>query len=243
MVLKDPSPAEVKKFLKKEITSLWKEAGLEEIPERARARLKRSQPMPPPPPPAEGNPSLQTLEEIRAWIGDCKRCGLCEARHSIVFGTGDPKAELMFVGEGPGADEDAQGLPFVGRAGKLLDKIIEAMGRERAQVYIGNIVKCRPPSNRVPEPSEAQTCLPFLKEQIRLVHPKLIVALGSTATLYLLGQAKPMTQTRGQIFPLSWDASIPVLPTYHPAYLLRNPPAKKLVWEDMQKAMRHLGSH
>lgn len=178
--------------------------------------------------------SAKTLEEIRAEIGDCKRCRLCEGRTHIVFGVGNAKAQLMFVGEGPGRDEDIQGEPFVGRAGQLLNKIIEAMGMKRSDVYIGNVAKCRPPENRAPLPDEAATCIPFLHQQIEVIQPKVIVCLGSVATKYLLQTERSISQLRGEWQELK---GIKVMPTFHPAFLLRNPERKKEVWEDMKKVM------
>ncbi len=179
-----------------------------------------------------------TLERIREDIGDCKRCRLHLHRHTIVFGTGNPKAKLVFVGEGPGADEDAQGLPFVGRAGKLLTQMIEAMGLRREDVYICNVVKCRPPENRTPERDEIATCSPFLTRQIDAIKPQVIVCLGSVAAQTLLATNQPISRFRGQW--LEYRGSR-LLATYHPAYLLRNPPAKSEVWKDLQKVMAVLG--
>lgn len=179
------------------------------------------------------------LQSIRAEIGDCTRCKLCEGRTNIVFGVGNPIADLMFVGEAPGADEDAQGEPFVGRAGQLLNKIIAAMGLRREQVYIGNINKCRPPNNRAPLPDEVAACVPFLLQQIAAIQPKVIVCLGSTAVRNLFDdQDIKITKARG-IFR-EWNG-VQVMPTYHPAFLLRNPNMKKPVWDDMQKVMAYLG--
>ncbi len=178
------------------------------------------------------------LTAIRAEIGDCTRCPLAfEGRHTIVFGDGDPNARLLFVGEGPGADEDAQGIPFIGKAGQLLNNMIQAMGLKRESVYIANIVKCRPPKNRTPEPVEANTCTPFLLQQIGVVRPEVIVALGSTAATYLLGGKSPLGELRGRIHP-AYGAKLIV--TYHPAYLLRDPRQKKEAWADLQIAMREL---
>ncbi len=177
---------------------------------------------------------LQIVEDI----GDCKRCPLHKGRHSIVFGQGDPNARLMFVGEGPGADEDAQGLPFVGRAGQLLNNMITAMGLKREETYICNVVKCRPPGNRTPEPEEANTCSQFLFRQIDVVRPQVIVALGATAATYLLGQRQPLAGLRGRVHAFR-GASLIV--TYHPAYLLRDPRQKKEAWADLQIAMKELG--
>jgi uracil-DNA glycosylase len=178
---------------------------------------------------------LQQLEQVAAA---CNRCALHEGRTNPVFARGNPNAELMFVGEGPGADEDAQGLPFVGKAGQLLDKMIEAMGYAVEDVYIANIVKCRPPNNRKPEPAEMAACVGYLQEQIAVVRPKAIVALGATACEGLLG-ISGITRLRG-----TWRlyrGEIPVMPTFHPAYLLRTPEAKREVWSDLQQVMQKLG--
>lgn len=179
-----------------------------------------------------------TLERIRADIGDCKRCKLCQKRANIVFGAGSSTAELVFVGEGPGHDEDIQGQPFVGRAGKLLTQMIEAMGLRREDVYICNVVKCRPPENRTPEPDEVETCSPFLFRQLDVIHPKVIVCLGAVAFQSLLGAKQSISRLRGQWLEFR---GMPLLATYHPAYLLRNPSAKGDVWEDLKKVMAHLG--
>lgn len=179
------------------------------------------------------------LELIRQEIGDCTRCPLAYAgRHKIVFADGDPNARLMFVGEGPGADEDAQGLPFVGKAGQLLNNMINAMGLKREQVYIANIVKCRPPSNRVPEPVEANTCSQFLLRQIDVVQPQIIVALGSTAATYLLGVKQSLAGLRGR-----WHScrGAKLAVTYHPAFLLRDPRQKGEAWKDLQMVMKEMG--
>jgi uracil-DNA glycosylase family 4 len=178
------------------------------------------------------------LQAIRDDIGDCTRCALHKGRHNIVFGDGDANARLMFIGEGPGADEDAQGLPFVGRAGQLLNNMINAMGLRRDQVYIANIVKCRPPQNRVPEPDEANTCAPFLFRQIDVIQPEVIVALGATAATYLLGGRSPLAALRGRIHHARGSK---LIITYHPAYLLRDPRQKKEAWADLQLAMAELG--
>ena len=178
------------------------------------------------------------LAEVRKDIGPCQRCDLAKARRTIVFGDGDPNARLMFVGEGPGADEDAQGLPFVGRAGQLLNNMIAAMGLRRDQVYIANIVKCRPPQNRVPEPAEAHTCVPFLYRQIDVIGPEVVVALGSTAATYLLGAKSPLSALRGRIHQVR---GAKLIVTYHPAFLLRDPRQKKEAWADLQIAMAELG--
>jgi DNA polymerase len=179
-----------------------------------------------------------TLLKIREDLGECTRCKLHSTRKNIVFGDGNPKAELVFVGEGPGADEDAQGLPFVGRAGKLLTQMIEAMGLQRQDVYICNVVKCRPPENRAPEPDEVAACSPFLIRQIDSIHPKVIVCLGATAAKTILNTTRGISQFRGEW--LEWRGH-KLMATYHPAYLLRNPPAKADVWKDLQKVMAELG--
>ena len=179
-----------------------------------------------------------TLERIREDIGDCTRCRLHRRRTHIVFGVGNPNAELVFVGEGPGHDEDVQGIPFVGRAGQLLTQIIEAMGLRREDVYICNVIKCRPPENRTPEKDEIATCSPFLLRQIAAIAPKVIVCLGNIAAQTLLGTHKPISQFRGQWFDYRGSR---LIATYHTAYLLRNPAAKGDVWNDLKKVMAVLG--
>jgi len=174
----------------------------------------------------------RALAELRADIGDCTRCRLCEKRTRLVFGTGNPQARVLFVGEGPGYEEDRQGLPFVGKAGQLLNRIIQAMGMTREEVYIANVVKCRPPDNRTPLPDETATCSQFLREQIRIIHPQVICALGSVAVGTLLQTSTSISRLRGE-FRCLQDGT-PVMPTFHPAYLLRNPEKKKEVWEDMK---------
>jgi len=193
--------------------------------------LEPEEPVPPPAP-------RRSLEEIREELGDCQRCKLCKGRTHIVFGVGNPHAELVFVGEGPGADEDAQGIPFVGKAGQLLTKMIEAMGFTRDEVYICNVVKCRPPGNRNPEPDEIEACEPFLKAQLASIRPKAIVALGKFAAQTLLRDSTPITRLRG-----SWRSyeGIPLMPTFHPAYLLRSPHEKKHAWADLQQVMKVFG--
>lgn len=180
-----------------------------------------------------------SLEAIREDIGDCRRCKLHEHRKTIVFGEGDPRARLVFVGEGPGADEDASGRPFVGRAGQLLDKIIVAIGLKREEVYIANIVKCRPPGNRTPERDEVDTCEPFLMRQLAFIRPAVIVALGSPAFQCLLRTREPITRARGQW--RDWNG-VKVMPTFHPAFLLRSPDKKREVWEDMKKVRDYLNA-
>jgi uracil-DNA glycosylase len=179
-----------------------------------------------------------TLLKIRTDLGECTRCKLHRTRNKIVFGDGNPKAELVFVGEGPGHDEDMQGLPFVGRAGKLLTQMIEAMGLQRKDVYICNVVKCRPPENRAPEKDEVAECSPFLLRQIDAIAPKVIVCLGSTAAQTVLETNRGISQFRGQWLEFRGRK---LMATYHPAYLLRNPSAKSEVWKDLQKVMAVLG--
>ncbi|MEM7008621.1 MAG: uracil-DNA glycosylase [Thermodesulfobacteriota bacterium] len=181
---------------------------------------------------------VMSLEEIREEIGDCTRCQLHEGRTNLVFGDGNPKAKLMFVGEGPGRDEDMQGKPFVGRSGKLLTKIIEAMGLKREDVYIGNVVKCRPPNNRTPEASEMDTCELFLFKQIRYIQPEVIVCLGATAAKSILKTKASLGSLRGKFHNYGGSK---LMVTYHPAALLRNPHFKKPTWEDMQVVMKELG--
>jgi uracil-DNA glycosylase family 4 len=186
--------------------------------------------------PADKAAALRALQEE---IGDCTRCPLAYAgRRTIVFGDGDPNARLMFVGEGPGADEDVSGEPFVGKAGQLLNNMIAAMGLKREEVYIANIVKCRPPQNRVPEPVEANTCSQFLLRQMDIVQPEVVVALGSTAATYLLGAKQSLSSLRGRWHEVR-GAKLAV--TYHPAFLLRDPRQKGEAWADLQMAMRELG--
>lgn len=178
------------------------------------------------------------LQQISNDIGDCTRCRLSKGRNKIVFGDGDVNADIMFVGEGPGADEDEQGLPFVGRAGQLLNNMINAMGLRREGVYIANVVKCRPPGNRTPERDECDTCSPFLMRQIEAVRPKIIVALGAVAAKNLLGLNDSMANLRGKIYDFK-DTKLAV--TYHPAYLLRDPRQKAEAWKDLQMVMKYLG--
>ena len=177
-------------------------------------------------------PQKSTLKEVRADLGECKRCKLHRTRKTLVFGEGNEKAALMFVGEGPGYEEDVQGKPFVGKAGQLLTKILQSIHLEREQVYIANIVKCRPPENRNPEPDEISSCRPFLLRQIQVIQPKIICALGTVAAQSLLQTREKITILRGRCFDLT---GIRMIPTYHPAFLLRNPERKKDVWEDMKR--------
>ena len=179
------------------------------------------------------------LKALQNEIGDCTRCPLAYAgRHTIVFADGDPNARLMFIGEGPGADEDDQGLPFVGKSGQLLNNMIAAMGLKRESVYIANIVKCRPPANRAPEPVEANTCSPFLVRQIDIVQPEFIVALGATAATYLLGVKQSLATLRGSFHPVRGAQAVV---TYHPAFLLRDPRMKGEAWKDLQMVMAAMG--
>jgi len=177
-------------------------------------------------------PSEPGLKEVREELGDCKRCKLHRTRKTLVFGEGNEKAILLLVGEGPGYEEDIQGRPFVGKAGQLLTKILQSIQLEREEVYIANIVKCRPPQNRNPEPEEVQACRPFLLKQIQVLQPKIICALGSVAAQSLLQTGEKITALRGRSFDFD---GIRVVPTYHPAYLLRNPERKREVWEDMKR--------
>jgi len=179
-----------------------------------------------------------SLDAVREVLGDCQRCKLCETRNKIVFGVGNPRARLVIVGEAPGADEDAQGEPFVGRAGKLLDKILQAMGLHRSQIYITNILKCRPPGNRNPHREEIDRCEPFLVQQLEVIQPEVMITLGGYASQTLLGVKTPISQLRG-----TWQEfrGVAVMPTLHPAFLLRQPSAKRLVWDDVQQVMTRLG--
>lgn len=181
--------------------------------------------------------NTRSLGDLQNVLGPCTRCQLCEQRTNIVFGVGNPHADLMFIGEGPGADEDKQGEPFVGRAGQLLTKMIQAMGLERKDVYIANVVKCRPPGNRNPEPPEIESCLPFLEQQIELTQPKVIVCLGKFAAQTVLNTLIPISKLRGNFRERN---GILVMPTFHPAYLLRNAGMKKFAWEDLKKVMEKL---
>lgn len=179
-----------------------------------------------------------TLAELRSAIGECTRCKLAGGRTNIVFGVGDSQAQLMFVGEGPGRDEDLKGEPFVGRAGQLLTEIItKGMKMRREDIYIANVVKCRPPENRNPEPDEIAACRPFLHRQIELVAPKILVAWGKFAAQTLLGVTTPISQLRGNWFEYR---GVPLMPTFHPAYLLHNPADKRLVWEDIKQVLQEL---
>jgi DNA polymerase len=227
---------------------LWwlRDAGIREIsnePPAARASAPSAATSSPPPTAADHGLSdkgcgSEPLLAIRNGLGECTRCKLHGGRTRIVFGVGNPTAELMFVGEGPGADEDLQGEPFVGRAGQLLTKMIEAMGFARSEVYIANVVKCRPPGNRDPEPDEIEACEPFLKAQIAAIRPRVVVALGRFAVQALLRDTTPVSRQRGR-----WREyeGVKLMPTFHPAYLLRNPAEKKPAWEDLQLVMKEFG--
>ncbi len=185
------------------------------------------------------SPAFHSLEALRAHVGDCRRCNLHEGRTNLVFGEGNEKARLVFVGEGPGFEEDKSGRPFVGKAGQLLTRIIEnGMGLTRDAVYICNVVKCRPPGNRDPNPDEIETCLPFLKSQLAVIGPEVICAMGRVSCRALLGDDFRITRDRGH-----WRdyEGIPLMPTFHPAYLLRNPAAKRPVWDDVKSIMEKLG--
>ena len=190
--------------------------------------------------PEQPDEKIQTLEEIRAEMGDCRRCKLYGGRTNLVFGDGDAEARLMFVGEAPGADEDQQGLPFVGAAGKLLNNMLSKLGLSREEVYIANVLKSRPPGNRDPEADEITACLPFLKKQIKAIRPQVIVTLGRIAAQALLSTKEPLTKIRGR-----WQRydDIRVMPTFHPSYLLRFPQERHKTWDDMQQVMEYLVAH
>jgi uracil-DNA glycosylase family 4 len=185
-------------------------------------------------------PDEKTLEDIRAEMGDCRRCKLSAGRTHLVFGDGAPNARLMFVGEAPGAEEDQQGVPFVGASGQLLNRMLNKLGLRREEVYIANIIKCRPPGNRDPEADEITACLPFLEKQIQAIRPQVLVILGRPAAHALLGTREPLTRLRGH-----WQRyhDIRVMPTFHPSYLLRAPQERKKTWADMQQVMEFLADH
>jgi uracil-DNA glycosylase family 4 len=188
--------------------------------------------------PSSKKPPYDGLEQLRNEIGDCTRCRLAQTRTHLVFGEGSAHARLVFVGEGPGRDEDLSGRPFVGAAGQLLDKIIAAIGLKRDEVYICNVVKCRPPNNRTPREDECDICGSFVKKQLAIIHPEVVVPLGGTAAKFLLGVDRPVGSLRGNFHKID-DLSF--MPTYHPSYLLRSPQAKRPVWEDMQMVAVALG--
>jgi len=187
---------------------------------------------------AKGKERLESLQDVALEVEGCKACDLHKFRTKVVVGEGEPEAELVFVGEGPGEEEDLQGRPFVGPAGKLLDRIISAMGFSRQEVFIGNVVKCRPPGNRIPRPEEVEACSPFLFRQLRAISPKVICALGAVAAQTLLSSSEPIGKLRGRFH--DWEG-IAVMPTFHPSYLLRNPERKREVWEDMKQILGLLG--
>jgi uracil-DNA glycosylase len=222
--------------------------GLERATQETRATAPLAVPVPVPVPmpvpvpvPARSVPGDQKLrlEVIAETVRSCTRCGLSKHRKQTVFGRGTGSSGVCFVGEAPGADEDAQGLPFVGAAGQLLDKMIAAMGLGRDEVYVCNIVKCRPPENRKPELDEMAACIPYLNEQLDLIQPRVIVALGATAVQGLLGTTEGITRLRGRW--QQYRGQIDVMPTFHPAYLLRTPSAKREVWDDLQEVLRRVG--
>lgn len=189
------------------------------------------------PSPSRRGVRKETLQEIRTDLGDCQRCRLCQGRKNIVFGVGNPRAELVIVGEAPGRDEDIQGEPFVGRAGQLLNRMLSAIGLSREEVYICNVIKCRPPENRDPLPDEVASCEPFLIRQLQAIRPKVILAMGRFAAQTLLRTEEKISKIRGQFREYQ---GIPVMPTYHPAFLLRNPSQRRPVWEDLQKVQKLL---
>ncbi len=201
------------------------------VPEESTPRPHEEAPAPGP---------VLTLGEVREELGDCQRCKLARTRTHLVFGVGSPRAALMFIGEGPGEEEDLQGLPFVGAAGQVLNNLLSKLGLKREEVYIANVVKCRPPGNREPEADETAACLPFLKKQIDAIRPRVIVTLGRVATQALLMTQAPLTRLRGR-----WQryGQIPVMPTFHPSYLLRFPQERHKTWEDMQQVMEELAAH
>lgn len=213
------------------------------VPAATEGRDEPLTPYPTPPPVSYDEGQVmhagRGLTALRAELGDCQRCKLAKTRRHIVFGTGHPEANLMFVGEAPGGDEDAQGEPFVGAAGQLLNKMIQAMGYERHEVYICNVIKCRPPQNRNPEPDEITACEQFLRTQIAVVQPRVIVALGKFAAQFLCGESTPITRLRGN---LRTYHEVPVMPTYHPAYLLRDPTRKSEAWADLKQVMALLSN-
>jgi len=255
----DDARRSVTRYLRREL-----DLGLEVVPSRTAQRVESAPadaPRSPAPPPREGGSSDRSaaatpvlsadlllepavrdatnLDDLRDVLGDCSRCKLAAGRTHIVFGAGNPNAAILFVGEGPGEDEDRQGVPFVGRAGGLLTDIItKGMGLKREDVYIANVIKCRPPNNRNPELDEIAACEPFLRRQVALVRPRVIVALGKFAAQVLLRSRVPISKLRG-----NWSEfdGVPLMPTFHPAYLLRTPSDKKLVWEDVKKVLDHLG--
>ena len=230
----------------KSVLEFYQAMGIERIPIQIDLRSRRAeeQKQPPHSPLGKGgrgggdySEKVIALKALRDEIGDCQRCKLSKGRKNIVFGEGSVDAEIMFIGEGPGEDEDLQGRPFVGKAGQLLTKLIEKMGFKREDVYIGNIVKCRPPFNRDPEEDEISACSPFIKKQAEIISPKVIVSLGRISTQTLIGMKIPIGKLRGKFYQFE---NIPLMPTFHPSYLLRNPKDKWLVWEDAQKVLEKI---
>lgn len=214
-----------------------RDSGVDELPYGAAAPTIAIQSVYAAAPLAKSIVTAETLEDIRTDLGECRRCPLCETRKNIVFGVGSQNAKVLFVGEAPGRDEDLQGEPFVGEAGQLLTKMILAMGYERSEVYICNLLKCRPPDNRNPAPAEITQCSPFLLRQVKTVSPKAIVALGTFASQTLLGSNEPISRLRGRFHDYH---GIPLMPTFHPAFLLRSPEKKREVWADLQQVMKLL---
>lgn len=231
----------------KTVLEFYQAMGIERIPLNIALKSRSAEVQKPPPHPPLGKEGRRggdysekviALKKLRDEIGDCQRCKLSKGRKNIVFGEGSIDAEIMFIGEGPGEDEDIQGRPFVGKAGRLLTKLIEKMGFKREDVYIGNIVKCRPPFNRDPEEDEINACSPFIRKQAEIISPKVIVSLGRISTQTLIGLKIPIGKLRGKFYQFE---DIPLMPTFHPSYLLRNPKDKWLVWEDAQKVLERLG--
>lgn len=232
----------------RKILEFYRELGFERLPIKREVRLKRTGTRgrreedvqrATGRPEAQGDTAVkeEALKALRDEIGDCRRCRLSTGRKNLVFGEGSPDAQLMFIGEGPGREEDRQGRPFVGDAGKVLTNMIRKMGMDREEVYIANIVKCRPPMNRDPEADEVQTCSPFLERQIDIIQPKVIMALGRVSSHRLIGSMVPISRLRGTFHEYR---GIPLMPTFHPAYLIRNPKDKWLTWEDAQKVLEKL---
>ncbi|MBQ4329847.1 MAG: uracil-DNA glycosylase [Lentisphaeria bacterium] len=237
----DPSDSETIREFFSDLAAPVPEATPASAP--AVAEEKRSVPVQKPetvPAPAPAPVPAATLVQLQELLKDCQRCELCRRRRNIVFGEGDPDARLMFIGEAPGYDEDIQGRPFVGRAGELLNKMITAMQFTREEVYIANVIKCRPDDNRTPNPVEIDCCIPFLRRQIELIRPEVIVVLGAVAAKALLNTESGISRLRGR-----WCSyeNIPVMPTFHPAYLLRNESSKKDAWQDLQQVMARFGKY
>ncbi len=211
-----------------------RDTGVDELPLTMTSRPAAGRQESPNLPPGEGR---ESLEDIRADIGDCHRCKLCAGRKNIVFGVGNPAAKVLFVGEAPGRDEDLQGEPFVGEAGQLLTRMIVAMNFQRHEVYICNVLKCRPPGNRDPEPDEIALCSPFLLRQVQAIAPQVIIALGAFAAQTLLKSREPVSRLRGRFHDYH---GIPLMPTFHPSFLLRSPEKKREAWADLQQVMKFL---